>query len=109
MAYRVDITERAERDLERIYLTIEADSSEQARVWFNGLERTVISLDEHPARGALIPEGGDLRNLLYGRKRHRYRVIYSIEEASSTVTVLHIRNGARDAFQPNEPDDGTRV
>jgi hypothetical protein len=36
MAYRVDITERAERDLERIYLTIEADSSEQARVWFNG-------------------------------------------------------------------------
>ncbi len=32
MAYRVDITQRAERDLDRIYLTIEADSSEQARV-----------------------------------------------------------------------------
>ena len=101
MAYRVDITERAERDLERLYFTIEADSSEQARVWFNGLERTVLSLDEHPARGAPIPEGGGLRHLLYGRKGRRYRVIYAIDEASSTVTVLHIRHGARDAFAPD--------
>ncbi len=104
MAYRVDITQRAERDLDRIYLTIEADSSEQARVWFNGLERTVLSLDEHPARGAPIPEGGALRHLLYGRKGHRYRIIYAIDEASSSVTVLHIRHGARDAFQPDEAD-----
>jgi plasmid stabilization system protein ParE len=107
MAYRVDITERAERDLDRLYLTIEADSSAQARVWFNGLERTVLCLYEHPARGAPIPEGGELRHLLYGRKGHRYRVIYVIDEASSTVTVLHIRHGARDAFQPDEPDEDT--
>jgi plasmid stabilization system protein ParE len=104
MAYRVDITQRAERDLDRIYPTIEADSSEQARLWFNGLERTVLRLDEHPARGAPIPEGGELRHLLYGRKGRRYRVIYAIHEASSTVTVLHIRHGARDAFQPDELD-----
>ena len=104
MAYRVDITERAERDLEHIYLTIEADSSEQARIWFNGLERTVLSLDEHPVRGAPIPEGGALRHLLYGRKGHRYRVIYAIDDASNAVTVLHIRHGARDAFRNDEPD-----
>jgi plasmid stabilization system protein ParE len=108
MAYRVDITERAERDLERIYLTIAADSSEQARVWFNGLERSVLSLDEHPARGApigaTIPGGGELRHLLYGRKGRRYRVIYAIDQASSIVTVLHIRHGARDAFRPDEPE-----
>jgi plasmid stabilization system protein ParE len=105
MAYRVDITRRAERDLDRLYLTIKADSSEQARIWFNGLERTVLGLDEHPARGAPIPEGGELRHLLYGRKGHRYRVMYAIDETSSTVTVLHIRHGARDAFQPDEPDE----
>jgi len=105
MAYRVDITRRAERDLDRLYLTIEADSSEQARVWFNGLERTVLSLDEHPARGAPIPEGGELRHLLHRRKGHRYRVMYAIDETSSTMTVLHIRHGARDAFQPDEPDE----
>lgn len=104
MAYRVDITKRAERDLEHIYLTIAAGSSEQARDWFNGLERTALSLDEHPARGTPIPEDGELRQLLYGRKGHRYRVIYAIDETSLTVTVLHIRHGARDAFRNDEPD-----
>jgi len=104
MAYSVDITERAERDLDSIYLTIEAESSEQAREWFNGLERTVLSLDEHPARGTPIPEGGVLRQLLHGRKGRRYRVIYAIDETSLTVTVLHIRHGARDAFRNDEPD-----
>jgi plasmid stabilization system protein ParE len=105
VAYRVDITERAARDLRRIYLTINAEDSVQARAWFNGLERAVLSLDEHPARGAPIPEAGDLRHLLYGRKGRRYRVIYAIDEASRTVTVLHIRHGSRDAFQPDDPDD----
>jgi plasmid stabilization system protein ParE len=104
MAYRVDITERAEHDLERIYVTIEADSSEQARVWFNGLERAVLSLDEHPARGTPFLEDSELRHLLYGRKGHRYRIIYKIDEQSGIVTVLHIRHGARDAFRPDEPD-----
>lgn len=105
MAYRVDITERAERDLERIYLTIEADRSEQARVWFNGLERAVLNLDEHPARGAPLPEGGELHQLLHGRKGRRYRVIYAVDEGKHIVTVLHICHGSRDAFRPDEPDD----
>ncbi|MDQ2762992.1 MAG: type II toxin-antitoxin system RelE/ParE family toxin [Pseudomonadota bacterium] len=105
MAYRVDLTERAARNLRRIYLTINAEDGAQARAWFNGLEKTVLSLDEHPARGAPIPEGGNLRHLLYGRRRHYYRIIYAIDEGNRTVTVLHIRHGARDAFLPNEPDE----
>jgi plasmid stabilization system protein ParE len=106
MAYRVDITERAARDLERIYLIIEAVSSTQAVIWFNGLELSVLSLGENPARGAPIPEGGALRQLLYGRKGRRYRIIHAIGEAERVVTVLHIRHGARDAFTPDEPDIG---
>ncbi len=104
MAYRVDITNRAERDLEQIYLTIEANSSKQASIWFNGLERNILSLDQHPARGAPIPEGTELRHLLYGRKGHRYRIIYAIDDTSSIVTVLHIRHAARDAIPPKDPD-----
>ena len=77
----------------------------QAHAWFDGLEKAVLSLDENPARGAPIPEGGDLRHLLYGQRRHLYRIIYAIDEGNRIVTVLHIRHGARDAFMPNEPDD----
>ena len=105
MAYRVDLTERAARDLRRIYLTIDASDGAQACAWFNGLERAVLSLDEHPARAPYLPEGGGLCHLLYGRRRYRYRIIYAIDEAARVVTVLHIRHGARDAFGPDEPDD----
>jgi len=107
MAYRVDLTERAVRDLRRIYHTIDADVSAQARAWFKELERVVLSLDEHPARGAVIPEDGSLHHLLYGRKPDVYRVIYEIDQQSQVVTVLHIRHGRRHAFTPgDEHGDG---
>lgn len=75
MAYRVDLTARAARNLRKIYITINAENTKQAHTWFNGLEQMVFSLDEHPTRGAVIPEGGGLRHLLYGGKPHVYRVI----------------------------------
>jgi toxin ParE1/3/4 len=105
MAYRVDLTERAAWDLRRISLGVNAGEAAQACAWFNGLEEAVLSLDEHPARGAPIPEGGSLRHLLSGRRRYRYRIIYAIDERNRVVTVLHIRHGARDAFMPKEPED----
>jgi toxin ParE1/3/4 len=103
MPFRVDLTARAARNLRRIYRTINAANSGEARAWFNGLEKTVLSLVEHPGRGATIPEDQNLCHLLYGRKPHVYRIIYLIEERRGVVTVLHIRQGARDAFKP---DDG---
>jgi plasmid stabilization system protein ParE len=69
MAYRVDLTERAARDLIRIYRTINAENSAQAHAWFNGLERVIVSLRENPARGTIIPEDVNLRHVLYGRTR----------------------------------------
>jgi toxin ParE1/3/4 len=105
MAYRVDLTERAARNLRRIYLTINAENVAEACAWFNGLEQALLSLDEHPARGAVIPEDDSLRHLLYGRRRHRDRIIYAIDERNCVVTVLQTRHGARDAFMPDEPDD----
>jgi toxin ParE1/3/4 len=102
MAYRVDLTERAARNLRHIYLTINGEGAAQARTWFNGLEKAILSLDEHPARGSPISEDGNLRHLLYGRRRRRYRIIYAIDESNRTVTVLHIRHGARDLINAVE-------
>lgn len=98
MAYVVEVAQRASRDLERIYLTIRAADTAQAAIWFNGLERAVFSLDEHPGRGAVTPEDGRFRHLLYGRGRHLYRIICSMDEAGARVRVVHIRYGARDGF-----------
>ena len=54
-----------------------------------------------PARNPTIPEDSSLRHLLYGRGRNVYRIIYTIDEASRMVSVLHIRHGSQDAFDPN--------
>jgi len=100
MAYRVDLTARAARNLRRIYRDIEAATSEAARAWFNGLEAAVLSLDENPGRSPVTPEDRGLRHLLYGHGRHIYRIIYTIDERDAVVTVLHIRHGARQPLAP---------
>ncbi|HEY1935078.1 MAG TPA: type II toxin-antitoxin system RelE/ParE family toxin [Acetobacteraceae bacterium] len=102
MAYRVELTDRAARDLRHLYRIINAEHSIQARTWFNRLEHAILSLDESPARCAVIPEDSNLQHLLYGRRRNVYRVIFTIDESARIVTVVHIRHGARDAFRPNE-------
>lgn len=104
MAYRLDLTERAARNLRRIYQTINVEDAAQARTWFNRLEKTILSLDEHPSRGAVIPDDDNLRHLLYGRRRDVYRIIYAVDEPNGVVTVLHIRHGARDAFTPDDDE-----
>ena len=91
---------RAGRDLRRIYRDINAEDAGQARAWFNGLEAVILSLDEHPGRGAMIPEDRDLRQVLYGERPHIYRIIYAIDEPGRIVRVLDIRHGARQSFVP---------
>ncbi len=98
MAYRVELANRAGRDLRSIYRRIHAEDSTAASAWFNGLEAMVYSLGKLPDRGARTPENSKLRHLLYGSKPHIYRIIYRIVERTKTVKVLHIRHGARDEF-----------
>jgi len=102
MTYRVELTERAIRDLRGIFQVIDAENTAQAASWFNGLETSVLSLEEHPARGAAVAESGSLHQLLYGRRRNLYRIIYAIDDANRIVSVLHIRHGARDVFMPDD-------
>jgi toxin ParE1/3/4 len=103
MAYRVELTARAGRNLRRIYRTIHAEDSAQAWTWFDGLERAVLNLDEHPSRCPPTPEDAALRHLLYGAKPDTYRIIFRIDERSHLVTVLHIRHGARRPMKAREP------
>jgi toxin ParE1/3/4 len=102
MAYRVELTARAGRNLRRIYRTIHAEDSAQARAWFNDLERAVLNLDEHPSRCPPTPEDAALRHLLYGARPNTYRSIFRIDDRSHLVTVLHIRHGARKPMKARE-------
>ena len=99
MAYLVNVTARAERDLEHLYGEINAAGSGAARDWYKELKEQILSLEVHPNRCSVTPEKKTLRHLLYGRRHHVYRVIYRIRERQKEVEVLHIRHGARKRFR----------
>ena len=99
MPYRVEITRNAEADLEELYLWVVARAPQQGAKWFNGLERAVLSLDQHPRRCPVAPEsidpGSPVRVLSYGRKPHVYRIFFAVDDATNVVRVVHIRRAAR--------------
>jgi toxin ParE1/3/4 len=99
MAYLVNISARAQRDLARIYRRINADNSDAALKWYRGLKQAVLSLEEQPNRCPVTPENEKLRHLLYGTKPHVYRAIFRVVEKHRQVDVLHIRHGARHGFK----------
>lgn len=103
MQYLVRLTDRALRDLEAIYDFVEADSSESAFTWFNGLAEATYSLEQFPERGAVIPEDKKLRHLLFGKSPNTYRIIYVLDKRKKAVNILHIRHGARGSL-PTEKD-----
>jgi plasmid stabilization system protein ParE len=102
MAYLINITSRAERDLEQLFQDINAVNSQAALNWYRGLKAAILSLKELPNRCPVTPESGKLRHLLYGHKPHIYRVIYRVLERQQTVEVLHIRHGRRRRLKTSE-------
>jgi plasmid stabilization system protein ParE len=105
MAYRVEIARNAEADLEELYQWVVARAPGQGVRWFNGLEKAVLSLDQHPKRYPLASESIEpahtVRVLSYGRKPHIYR-IFNIDEDAQLVRVVHVRRSARRPPMPEE-------
>jgi toxin ParE1/3/4 len=93
VAYLVRIMPRAERDFVDLYHAIDAENSDSALRWFHGLRRAIFTLETNPLRCPRTTENKSLRQLLYGRKPHVYRVIYRIVERLDEVQILHIRHG----------------
>ncbi len=98
MAYLVNLTVRAERDLALIFAQIDAEHSDAALKWYVGLKAAICGLEEYPNRCPGTIEDPHLRHLLYGHKPNVYRVIFRVHEKSKRVDVLHIRHGARRRF-----------
>lgn len=98
MEYAVRTTPRAERDLEAIFEYIQATTSPAAQAWFAKLAEAIASLSTLPLRNPAPPEDPALRQLHFGSKPHIYRIIYTVDTTAQTVTILHVRHGARNAF-----------
>ncbi len=61
----------------------------------------IDALATFPARCPLAPENAffshEIRQLLYGKGRHVYRILFTI--TGDAVSVLHIRHGAQETMR----------
>ena len=100
--YRIILQPEAYEGMESAYRYIEQDSPERAHQWATGLMEAINSLATFPARCPLAPENEffpqEIRQLLYGKGRGTYRVLFTIK--GTTVSILHIRHSAQQTLKP---------
>jgi plasmid stabilization system protein ParE len=98
MNYRVALTARAERDRDAAFSWYAENYSPGfAARWYDGLTQAIRSLRQNPHRCGVAHENDrfsfELRELLYGGRRHKHRVLFTIHE--DVVLVLHVRHSAQ--------------
>lgn len=104
MAYQVRITARALADANEVLARIGRIAPQAAARWHAALLDKVQTLEDHPERCPLAVEaeklGIELRELLFGKRRGVYRILFTVD--GDTVLVHHIRHAARDSLMPGE-------
>src|SRR5262245_19916501 len=97
MDYQIEITETAFADIDDAYEWIKERAPRAAENWYEGLMTALSSLRQNPKRCPRIFRtdlpASELRQLIYGRRRGRYRVLFTLD--AETVTIVRILHGAR--------------
>src|SRR4051794_34872167 len=105
MPYDVRLTRRALGEIDQAFGWLAERSPAAAAAWHRRLSAAVLSLEEHPQRCPLAPEndwyaGGELRNLLSGKRRGVFRLLFEIR--NDVVYVLRVRHSAQDLLGPED-------
>lgn len=98
MPYALRTTRRADADIDAAVGWLSERSAAAAARWHAGALTAVRSLETNPKRCPLADEAADLglelRQLLFGRHRGVYRVLFTID--GETVTIHRVRHAAQD-------------
>jgi plasmid stabilization system protein ParE len=97
MTFQVEILPIAEKQIEQAYSWYRECNPEFADRWFRGLMNAVATLQEKPLRCPLAIENDvfseDVRQLLYGKSKNIYRVLFAIRDTK--VHILYVRHSAQ--------------
>ena len=93
MSFEVEITPAAEAEYQAAYDWLAEQTDQHAPLWFNVLRDALLNFGENPARCPRSNPNGDMRYLLFGDKRHAYKIHFKIR--GNTVVVYSIRHAAR--------------
>jgi plasmid stabilization system protein ParE len=109
MTYLIEISSVAEAEADSAFLLLsQMTSPEKAREWYEGLLKAIESLSTMPKRCSVAKENQyfskEVRQLLYGKGRNSYRILFSIMESEdvSAVRILHIRHSAQQTIGENQ-------
>ncbi len=112
MNYRIEISSIPEAEADSAFLRLsQISSSVKVSQWYVCLLEAIASLSQMPKRCPLARENEhfsqELLQLLYGRGRNSYRVVFTILEGQdiSTVRILHIRHAYQQTI--GEESEGT--
>ncbi len=107
MEYRFRFSPLAMAEADAAYDWIARNSPARAAEWYRGLFEKIETLRTHPRRCPLARESGafgeEVRQLLYGKRRGVYRILFAIRE--DTIVVFSIRHSARQPLSPEEFGD----
>ncbi len=103
MTYRVVFTPRARTDAVNAFRRIAEHSPAAAERWYSGLDKAIAKLGTMPMRHPITEEeserlGLPIRQMLYGRRRGIFRILFSIE--GDAVYLHYIRHSAQDTIEP---------
>jgi plasmid stabilization system protein ParE len=105
VAFQVQLLRRAYADIDELFAFIcQTVSAASATKWRDQLMARVNSLEENPVRYALADDADDygieLREMLFGRQRHVYRILFTID--GQTVNIHRVRHAAQDRLSPDD-------
>src|SRR5262245_19421691 len=104
MSFQVIFRPRARSDIAATLTWLARTSRARSARWRAGLFRIVENLESDPNRYDEAAEatdlGVDLRQLLYGRRRNVYRILFLIE--GDTVNILRVRHAVQDWVGPDD-------
>ena len=103
MAFLIEFSSRARRDVDEIAAHIATDSPVHSARWRQRLQKKLLALRTMPTACGLAPEdevsGREIRQLLFGR----YRVLFTVHKTK--VFILTVRHGARRFLTADDLDE----
>lgn len=100
MQFQVVITPSAKADIFEINAWLLENYRDAAEGWLWGISQAVTSLSKFPERCRVSPESDAfdvvVRQLIYGKKPHNYRILFSIQDEK--VYVLRVRSTRRQSL-----------
>ncbi len=107
MKYRVILSPRASRDLDKAYLWASRQAQQTAAGWFNRFHAALQTLATNPQRCSIAVEtelvDREIRQFLFGKHPNVWRALFTIQ--ADEVRVLHVRRASMDTAGRDELDD----